>query len=112
MRARVREPLGLGGGKVHGRGVSRARAARAHRQLLRGVKCYPPMWGGDTDAPANVHALIGAELAIDGPLHVFKDQASNMWDAMFEMLTTADRAQLCSRISGLLNGHEVSEHTS
>ena len=35
MRARVREPLGVGGGEVHGCGVSRARAARALGRRVR-----------------------------------------------------------------------------
>ena len=74
------------------------------------------MWGGAPDAPASVLALAGTELAMDGPLHVFKDMASHMYDAMFEMLSTADRAELSARISGLLNGHEVRrrrlKHTS
>ena len=77
------------------------------RELLRGVKCLPPMWGGTSNAPAAVHALAGAELALDGPLHVFKSVATDMWDAMFEKLSTADRAVLSERISALLNGHEV-----
>ena len=55
-------------------------------------------------------------IAMDGPLHVFKDMASHMYDAMFEMLNTAERAVLTARISGLLNGHEVRriylKHTS
>tara|TARA_B100000768_G_scaffold19091_1_gene17220 strand:- start:47 stop:472 length:426 start_codon:yes stop_codon:yes gene_type:complete len=76
------------------------------RELLCGVKCLPPMWGGASDV-GNVHALAKAEIAIDGPLHVFKGLASDMWDAMFEKLSTADRAVLSERISGLLNGHEV-----
>ena len=77
------------------------------RELLCGVKCTPPMWGGASNAPATVHALAGAELALDGPLHVFKSLATDMWDAMFEKLSTADRAVLSDRISALLNGHEV-----
>ena len=77
------------------------------RELLCGVKCRPTMWGGTSNAPASVHALAGAELALDGPLHVFKSVATDMWDAMFEKLSTADRAELSSRISALLNGHEV-----
>jgi len=77
------------------------------RELLRGVKVLPPMWAGASNAPAAVHALGRTELALDGPLHVFKSMATDMWDAMFEKLSTADRAVLSSRISALLNGHEV-----
>ena len=87
--------------------LSCAANRRTRQELLRGVRCKPPMWGGDTNAPTAVHALAKTELALDGPLHVFKSVATDMWDAMFELLSTADRAVLGERISGLLNGHEV-----